>query len=151
MRALLLLAVLAGCVDYAPDVGPLNSDIDVDGGVVVSPSCKIEDSDPMVTVSFVRDVRPLLLRSPDGCMGCHGNGRAVSGLDLGSYASLRRGGMISGTRVIVDSDPCSSILPAKISPTPPFGSRMPFNGPPYFTKAEVQLVRDWVAEGANNN
>jgi len=28
---------------------------------------------------------------------------------------------------------------------------MPFNGPPYFTAEEIQLVRDWIAEGAQNN
>ncbi len=34
---------------------------------------------------------------------------------------------------------------------PSFGARMPYNGPPYFTAAELTIVRDWIAEGANNN
>jgi hypothetical protein len=83
-------------------------------------------------------------------MPCH-LGRVTSGLDLSSYASMRRGGMNSGTNVIIPMKPCESILPGKLSPTPPFGSRMPFNGPPYFTATELQLVRDWIAEGALDN
>jgi hypothetical protein len=151
MRFTLFIVLVASCVEYEPDVGPLNAGVSTDGGTQVSPSCDIDDSDPMTDVSFTRDIRPLILRSPGGCMNCHGNGRSTSGLDVGSYTSLRRGGLVSGVRVIIDHDPCNSILPAKISSTPPFGSRMPLNGPPYFTRPEVQLVRDWIAEGANDN
>jgi hypothetical protein len=139
MRSLLVLLVSAGCIDYTPDVGPLNAGV-TDGGTTT-------------TVSFSRDIRPLMFRSPGGCGGCH-IGRAgggISGLDLGSYTALRRGGSISGTRIIVDEDPCASTLVSKLSRIPTFGSRMPFNGPPYFTADEVQLVRDWIVEGALNN
>lgn len=152
MRAALLV-LLVGCVDYDPEVGPLNVGVAPvnDAGMPITPECEIEDSDPLVDVSFSRDIRPLILRNPGGCMTCHANGRSASNFDIGSYTSLRRGGQISGTRVVIDKDACNSILPRKIGPTPPYGSRMPLNGPPYFTKEEVLLVRDWVTEGALNN
>jgi hypothetical protein len=28
---------------------------------------------------------------------------------------------------------------------------MPYNGPPYFSRDELRLVSDWIAEGALNN
>jgi hypothetical protein len=39
----------------------------------------------------------------------------------------------------------------KLESTPPFGSRMPLDGPPYLEDAEVLLIRDWIAEGALDN
>jgi hypothetical protein len=154
-----LALVLAACsIDYTPNVGPiLDTPEDAqgagssDGGSTPSATgCTNADSDPTVSVSFANDVRPLMLRSPGGCSPCH-LGRVTSGLDLSSYQSLRRGGINSGARIIVPAQPCDSILPQKLSRTPPFGSRMPYNGPPYFSATELQLVRDWIAEGALDN
>ena len=155
MKTLVLLAFAAtGCdVFYEPDVGDpflTVGDAGTTDGTAAIPGCSNADSDPATPVSLKNNIRPLMTRSPGGCMPCH-LGRVNSGLDLSSYESLRRGGQNSGTRIIVPGEPCNSILPKKISRTPPFGSRMPFNGPPYFTIEEQQLVRDWVAEGALNN
>jgi len=145
----LVIAAATGC--YDPDVGPaLAATPDGGAGTVTTNGCSNADSNTTVTVSFGNDIRPLMTRSPGGCMPCH-LGRVTSGLDLSSYQSLRRGGLNSGARVIIAGEPCNSILVQKISRTPPFGSRMPYNGPPYFTVEEQQLVRDWVAEGAQNN
>jgi hypothetical protein len=91
-----------------------------------------------------------MFQSPGGCMPCH-LGRVTSGLDLSTYDSMRAGGTNSGTNIIIPMKPCESILPQKLSPTPPFGSRMPFNGPPYFSASQLQVVRDWIAEGALDN
>jgi len=152
MRSLaVVLAVMAtGCsLDYEPDVGEaLNIPNDAGDGVI--PGCDNSDTNPGVMVSFAVDVRPLIARAPGGCAPCH-LGRVTSGLDLSSYQALRRGGINSGPRIVVGSEPCSSILLQKLGRTPPFGSRMPFNGPPYFSPDELLLVRDWIAEGAANN
>ena len=152
MRSLVWVLAMAatGCsLDYEPDVGEALN-VPNDGGEGVPPGCDNSDSDVGVTVSFAVDVRPLMTRSPGGCTPCH-LGRATSGLDLGSYQALRRGGINSGSRIVVSSEPCSSILLHKLGRTPPFGSRMPLNGPPYFSAEEQLLVRDWIAEGAANN
>jgi hypothetical protein len=152
MRTLLMLA-LAAC--HVPDVGPalsvpLDAGAPDDSSFPAVPGCDNSDSDPATTVSFRNDIRPLMARTPGGCGACH-LGRITSGLDLSSYASLRRGGINTGTRVVVPGEPCNSVIVQKIGRTPPFGSRMPFNGPPYFTGPEIQLVSDWIAEGAQNN
>lgn len=140
MKALALAVVMSsGCVlDEAPDVGaPLIG------------RCDNADSNPSVSVSFSQDVHPLMTRSMGGCT-CH-QGKETSGLDISSYESLRRGGINSGANIIIDNDPCDSIIVQKLGPTPPFGSRMPFNGPPYLSDDELQLVHDWIAEGALDN
>lgn len=153
MKTLVLaLFAVTGCIDYDPDVGPLLAPPqDADVPPTATPfGCENRDSNPDVVVSFVGDVRPLMTRSPGGCASCH-LGRVTSGLDLSSYEAMRRGGLYSGTRVIIAGEPCNSILRQKLSRTPPFGSRMPLNGPPYYSAAELQLVHDWIAEGAANN
>lgn len=140
MKALVcVLALASGCaIEDAPEVGS-----------ELTGRCDNADSAPRTPVSFAAEVHPLMTRAMGGCT-CH-QGRQTSGLDISSYASLRRGGINSGDRVIVAGDPCGSILLQKISETPPFGSRMPLNGPPYLSPDQIQLVHDWVAEGALDN
>lgn len=142
------LALVAGCfLTEEPDVGPLlgGPGDRVDGGVDPITSCG--DSDPAASVSYAADVLPLLRRSPGGCVGCHGVA-AIGGLNVTSYAGLRRGGAIAGARIVVPGRPCDSALVGKLMPIPPFGARMPYNGPPYFTRGEIIRIADWVAEGA---
>ena len=152
MRTAILFALslpLAACVldEYAPDVGP-----------PLAGACDPSDSDPETDVSFALDLRPLMNREGGmaGC-GCHTptngtpSGISLGGLNLGSYDSLRQGGRTSGNDIIVEGDPCSSILIQKLSDTPGFGSRMPLDGDPFLTDAELQLFHDWIAEGAQDN
>ena len=155
MKKLLLLCALAGCeISYEPEVGALQAgevDAGVEQGSANGPSlARCVDSDPLTPVSFSMQIRPLTTRSPGGCISCHGT-NTTSGFNIGSYESLRRGGINSGTRLIIPGDPCASILPQKLGVAPPFGARMPYNAPPYFTAAELTLVRDWIAEGAQDN
>jgi hypothetical protein len=149
-RVVLALTALTSCIDYDPDVGPLLVPPPDSQPSTSHIGCDNADSNPGVAVSFIANVRPLMTRSTGGCSPCH-LGRVTSGLDLSSYESMRRGGLYSGTRVIVAGEPCTSVLWQKLSRTPPFGSRMPLNGPPYFSADELELVHDWIAEGAANN
>jgi hypothetical protein len=139
------LAILYACA-LKPDVGPL-----------LGSSCDNADTLPGTSVSFARDVRPLMVRSKGGC-SCHmpGSGGSsigtqISGLDLTSLASLRVGGYDSGSRIVVAGQPCASILYQKLSIAPPFGARMPFDGPPFWSTDELRLLHDWIAQGANDN
>ncbi len=139
------LAAAAGC-SLAPDVGPR-----------LAGTCDDTDGHPDKPVSFSSDIHPLIFRSVGGC-SCHlptpigdGQGTAISGLNLSSLSTLRMGGFNSGARIIIAGDPCSSIMYQKLSDAPPFGSWMPLNGPPYWTSDELQLLHDWIAEGANDN
>jgi hypothetical protein len=139
----LALGAMVGC---APEVGPL-----------LAGTCDNADTDPDVDVSFSTQIRPLLNRMPGGC-SCHmptstglGPATQIIGLNLGSLASLRAGGVTSGTQIVIGGDPCGSIIYQKVSGAPPFGSRMPLNGPPYLSTNERKLLHDWIAEGASDN
>ena len=152
MRVMTAVLVLAGlsagaCTDYLPDVGePFVG------------ACDPADSNPAASVSFERDLRPLFDR-PRGMAGCSchtptngsPSGIELGGFNMGSLRSLKQGGRNSGARVVEPGDPCASILYQKISDTPPFGSRMPLDGSPYLAPEEIQLIHDWIAEGANDN
>jgi hypothetical protein len=136
--------VAAGCVDdFKPEVGP-----------PLASSCGDGDSNPAANVSFSSDIAPLLAEK---CSRCHTPGGAapvgfeIGGLDVSSYASLRAGGVVSGTRIVVDGQACASALVQKLRPEVPFGARMPLNGPPFLDAAQIQLVHDWIAEGAREN
>jgi hypothetical protein len=37
----------------------------------------------------------------------------------------------------------------KIAEGPPFGSRMPLDGPPYLDEERQAVLADWIAEGAH--
>lgn len=140
--------LLGGCIDsIEPDVGPLQAS-----------SCVNDDTDPSSDVSFKDDIIPMILmQTGTGCLQCHAPdaptplGFEVSGLDLSSYASAARGGANSDGTAIIPGQPCQSIMYQKVSPAPPFGGRMPLNGPPYLSEQQLQLVHDWISEGAKNN
>ncbi len=141
------LAVLAATsCSLEPDVGP-----------ELAGACSDTDSNSKVDVSFSTQIRPLLNRVPGGC-ACHmptanglGPATQLVGLNLSSLALLREGGVTSGARIVVPGQPCASVIYQKTSEAPPFGSRMPLNGPPYMTAEEHQLLHDWIAEGASDN
>lgn len=145
---LLVALTTSACLGaFEPEVGELRAGV-----------CTPEDSDPRYDVSFSEDVFPLFDRmSPEPGCGCHMPdsrrpiGIELSGLDLGSFQSLMRGGTTSGPDIVVPGDPCASILVQKLSSAPPFGARMPSSGPPYLTPAERTLIADWIAEGAHDD
>jgi hypothetical protein len=131
--------------------------LEPDVGARLPGNCRNDDITPAASVSFSGDIRPLINRQMGGC-SCHlpsstgpGNGTVISGLDLSSLASLRAGGLNTGSRVVVAGEPCASIIYLKVDDAPPFGSRMPLNGPPFWTRDELNLLHDWIAEGAKDN
>jgi hypothetical protein len=156
MKTLLVLSLVAcGDLTYDPEVGVLaapDASIDdpspTDGAPAANPRCA--DSDPMTTVSFSADIEPLLARTPGSCTGCHG-ANATGGFTVLTYEGIRRGGQVSGTEIVVPGSPCDSVLLQKLGPAPPYGARMPYSGPPFYTADDLGLLRDWIAEGAHDN
>ena len=113
-----------------------------------------QDSDEDVEVSYSSDIVEIF---SERCLRCHTRdgenpiGVEVGGLDLSTYSLVRAGGTIAGTEVVLPGSPCSSVLVQKVGASPPFGARMPLNGPPYLSEPEQQRIRDWIAEGARDN
>jgi len=141
----LVVLLGAGC-ELEPDVGGPQSE-----------RCSNEDSDPGQPVRFARDIQPLLLRLEGGCVPCHDRdadnniGFTLGGLDLSSHVGVVAGGVRSGSSNVLPGRPCDSVLYQKVSPGPPYGGRMPLNGPPFLTEDEIGLIHDWIAEGGQDN
>jgi hypothetical protein len=115
-----------------------------------------------MTVLFGRDIRPLMDRtetdpSGPGCSACHytttGDQLGITDgqMDLTTLGTLRRGGKTSAGKIIVPGNADASALVQKLRGTYPVGSRMPWNGPPYWKDSEIQLVVTWINEGARGS
>jgi hypothetical protein len=144
LRGLIFAVVcvgVLGCVnEIEPEVGALTAGV-----------CKSDDSDPDNEVSFEQTILPHLQ------MGCTCHNPMGSGVSIDStmfavanYASVRRGGANSHEKIVIDGDPCNSIIYQKLSSGPPFGSRMPISGP-YWSRSDLLLLHDWIAEGAHDD
>lgn len=146
LHALVVVLVGAAACDLVPDVGGPTSD-----------RCSNVDSDAEREVSFARDIQPILFRDSGGCVPCHDPERdnaigfTLGGLDLSTHRGALAGGVRSGSSNVLPGRPCDSVLYKKVSPGPPFGGRMPLNGPPFLSDEEIGLVHDWIAEGAEDN
>ncbi len=97
------------------------------------------------TVSFASDVLPVFSNPRVGCLGCHGG---TNNLFVGTVADLLRGGLHGPA--IVPGNSTGSLLIQKIGPNPPFGVRMPDGGTP-LPDSTIQLIKDWIDQGAQNN
>ena len=147
----LILLPLAAC---APTVGALREMDETDGG---SPSTSEGSLDG--SVSFGRDIRPLLGRSdgpPAGCRRCHykaepsPKGFQLGGLDLTTLGSLRRGGNSGAARIVVPGAPERSLLVQKLQGMAERGAAMPKDLQP-FSADEIGLVKRWIAQGAKGS
>ena len=151
LPTILLGLSMVGCLDRVDFVDPMV-------GQPLADRCVNQDTDPDRDVSFSQDVVTIFKgeAGPVGC-GCHQPtdsnpiGLEQTGLDLSTFGGVRAGGINSGTAIVVPGSPCDSILWQKISPGPPFGARMPFNGPPFLDAETRRLIADWIAEGARDN
>jgi hypothetical protein len=126
LLALLTCSILAGCQDMGttpefstvPSSPPLSQD----------------------TLTFAANILPIFQRY--GCTGCHGGS---GGLFVGSVSQLLKGG-VHGAAIVPGNGSGSNII-KKLSPNPPFGSRMPEGGP-YLPDSTIQVIKTWIDEGA---
>lgn len=121
-----------------------------------TPQCVDADSDPTKSVNFKDELRPLMngdIAGTKGCASCHYQSRGTrqgleqTGLNLETLGTMRKGGVNTGANVIVPGSPCKSFVVQKLQGTAPMGAQMPKDGP-YWGPREVQLMSDWIAEGA---
>jgi Planctomycete cytochrome C len=120
---------------------------------IPTPNTEVPDAGGNVAVSFARDIRPLLAgtSASSGCRPCHYAsdpnpvGITIGGLDLTSLRTLKLGGNLTGSRIIVAGKPDESTLVQRIEGT--LGARMPKNREP-LPPADIAKVRLWIAQGA---
>jgi mono/diheme cytochrome c family protein len=115
------LACLGGCSDLGDEAG--------------SPAGSLG-------TSFSDDVQPILQAN---CTVCHSSGHE-SGLDLSSRVGLLAGGNSGPALVAGDAD--ASRIVARVSAVDA-GERMPPGG--QLSPVQIQTLRDWIDEGAQDN
>ncbi|MGE3179397.1 MAG: c-type cytochrome [Vicinamibacterales bacterium] len=111
---------------------------------------------PSTTAVFSEIQRDILTPS---CVSCHTNdGRTPAGdLDLRpgvAYGNLfnRPSAQKSGAMLVVAGNAAGSYLVQKLEGAADIvGVRMPRNGPPYLSDAQVAVIRQWIQDGAMNN
>lgn len=91
-------------------------------------------------ISFSAEVFPIL---QSRCINCHGGDRTEAELVMRSYEDLMVGGE-SGP-VVLAEDAANSLLVQLITE-----QKMPKRGPK-LTPVQIQLITDWVNQGAQNN
>ncbi len=100
----------------------------------VAPPAETPDESESLPLNFAEGVGPILIAR---CAGCHAED-GIQGLNVTMYATLLKGGA-SGP-ALVPGDPQSSLLIQKqTAGLPHFGQ---------LDQAELQLVIDWIAQGA---
>lgn len=100
-------------------------------------------------VSYAFDIQPIF---DTNCIHCHGNYEPSANLTLTNYDSLMLGDSYNGPVVEPELKPKFNILFQKVAwSPPPFGSRMPLDGPPYLSERQINLIWRWIYNGAEDN
>jgi len=119
------------------------------------------DPGPPGTFSEIYDTI-LSTQTESRCNFCHSmpasqvsNGMFHTGKDRAeTYAALLGSTSASmacaGRDVVVPGEPDQSLLVLKVSGPPPCGNRMPLGGKA-LSSAQIQLIKSWVAAGANDD
>jgi hypothetical protein len=153
--AILLLGILTACTaapatlpasvspePAAPAEAPLPTEALIPSFTVEQPTVPPTGNSAAqaATVSFVNDVLPIL-RSR--CFNCHGGNETEEGLDISSFASIMAGS--DNGPVIVPGDADNSLLAEQV-----VSQEMPKRGPK-LTPPQVQIIIDWINQGALEN
>ncbi|MEJ2679515.1 MAG: hypothetical protein P8174_10630, partial [Gemmatimonadota bacterium] len=86
---------------------------------------------PSTTVSYGSDVQPYFDAQ---CTSCHSGTNPPKSVDLASYAG------VMGSSVVVSGDPDSSLLVQQLE-----------GGHRSQLQADIDMIRTWIQEGAQNN
>jgi len=114
---------------------PTNTTAPIDTAIPATQS-----SSQSATVSFANDIQPLL---KNRCGNCHGGNKTEEGLNLLSYEAIIKG---SDNGPVVNVGAADDSLLVEMVAT----QEMPKRGPK-LTPPQVQLIIDWVNQGALNN
>jgi uncharacterized membrane protein len=92
------------------------------------------------TVSFANDIQPII---QSRCINCHGGDRTEEDLSLKTYADIMKGS--KNGAVVTPGDAANSLLAELVA-----NQKMPKRGPK-LTPPQVQLIVDWINQGALDN
>ena len=109
----------------------------------------------VVATATLSDVQTQVFTPSCAVSGCHAGAAPSQGMDLSSGAAFSNTVGVTANEVgslqrINPNDPDNSYLVQKIEGVQAAGSRMPL-GQPALSNELIQLVRDWVTDGAQDN
>ncbi len=97
---------------------------------------------PTTCVDYRSMIQPLL---DERCVHCHSSIRPFRDQSFESYSSTTARASV----LLARCRPDDSLLYQKlVADSPVAGQRMPVDGPPFLSPAQIQLVRQWIEEGA---
>lgn len=126
----------------APTNPPLSIDtaVPTDTAAATEAPAATEPAAQGATVSFAHDVLPII---ESRCINCHGGDRTEKDLNLKTYADMMQGS--ENGPVVTAGNAADSKLVELIT-----NQKMPKRGPK-LTPPQVQLITEWVNQGALNN
>jgi uncharacterized membrane protein len=113
---------------------------DTAAAVVVPTTPPTEASAQTATISYSADVLPIL---QSRCWNCHGGDRTEEGLNLTTFAGIMAGS--ENGSVVTPGDADNSLLAEQV-----VSQEMPKRGPK-LTPPQVQIIIDWINQGALDN
>jgi len=116
---------------------PTNTTAPTDTATAISAT---QASNQGATVSFANDIQPLL---KNRCGNCHGGNKTEEGLNLLSYEAILKG---SDNGPVINAGAADDSLLVEMVAT----LEMPKRGPK-LTPPQVQLIIDWINQGALDN
>jgi mono/diheme cytochrome c family protein len=124
-----------------PAVSGTEAPVAADTSVPAAESSPTAETAPAgASVSFATDILPML---ESRCASCHGGNRTEEGLSLKSYADVMAGS--EGGAVVIAGDSGDSLLADMVT-----SQKMPKRGPK-LTPPQIQLIVDWINQGALDN
>jgi mono/diheme cytochrome c family protein len=109
--------------------------------LAATPAATVQLATGKETVSFAREIAPVLISN---CTGCHGNQNPRNNLNLTTMTGLIRGG--DRGEPVLPGQPADSLLVKKLKGTAD-GARMPQQRAP-LEAAVIAKIEKWIAEGA---
>jgi mono/diheme cytochrome c family protein len=143
------LAILNGWIIQGAKFDGADPNASISGGVAPAqagntPRPKAALATGKETVSFARDVAPILVGN---CNGCHINAMQTrGGLRMDSFSQILRGG--DSGQIVMPGKSAESLLVKKIRGMDIEGERMPAGGRPALSQKDIQLISTWIDEGA---
>ena len=125
-----------------PTDAPPSTDtaVPTEPAVATDPAAATQPPASGATVSFANDVLPIL---QSRCVNCHGGNEIEEGLLLRSHAEIMAGS--DNGPVVIPGDAANSLL-VELVATMEMPKRGPKLAPP-----QIQIITDWVNEGALDN
>lgn len=152
LTAIPILALAAACGGSAPlptaaepaaatqTVPPPTATLTSAPEAVPSPEAAATDSPGASVTGFASSVQPILEAK---CVKCHGVDQVKEGLNMLTYEGLMAGSF--NGPVVAPGDADESLMVQLIA-----RGKMPNRGPKV-TESELQIIKDWINQGALNN